>query len=86
MDILLMCRHAHGSAAFPAKVIEGHHAPARRYAIEEYQVVLSGHAPAILHHDADELLAVPGGLYRMPTAKEQERWQRAQRAKTKIEE
>lgn len=71
MQILLMCAHAYGSVGFPAKWIDGHHAPERRYAIRNGQVILdNGLAEAILHHDAEELLKNP--LYRMPTPAEQE--------------
>ena len=71
MHITLICRHSHGSVSFPEGLIEGHHAPERRYAIHDHHVTLDGHSDIILHHDAEKLLAMPGGLYRMPTPAEQ---------------
>lgn len=86
MQITLKCRHSHGSASFPAELIEGHHAPDRRYEIKEHEVVLKGHMDVILHHDADALLAMPGELYRLPTLEEQEQATSAKRKASTAQE
>ena len=70
MHIILICRHSHGQVSFPASLIEGRHAPERRYEIVDHHVTLEGHLDIILHHDADELLAMPGKMYGMPTPAE----------------
>lgn len=86
MHILLICRHAHGSASFPAGLVEGHLAPERRYVIQDHQVVLQGHVPAVLHHDADELLAIPGELYKVPTPAEIDALAEAERVASMVQE
>ena len=70
MQITLMCAHETGQAAFPEELIEGLPAPERHYDIIDGQIVLSGYADTILHHDADELLKQP--IFRMPTPAEQD--------------
>ncbi|HET8911890.1 MAG TPA: hypothetical protein VFN23_10525 [Ktedonobacteraceae bacterium] len=72
MEILLMCKNSSGSVAFSAGLVEGISAPTRKYLIEGGAITLSGYSDAILHHDCEELLHMPSGLYRMPTPAEQE--------------
>lgn len=86
MQIILICRNSHGSVAFPKELVEGHHAPERRYEIVDHHVTLEGHPDIILHHDADELLAMPDGLYRMPTHKELDAKAKAKREAATVEE
>jgi len=86
MKIVLMCRHAHGSVAFAEETIAGHHVPARRYEIVDHIVTLEGHLPLILHHDAEELLSMPGGFYRMPTPAEQDSQAKSVREAASIQE
>lgn len=81
MEIMLMCKNSSGSVAFSAGLVEGLPAPTRKYLIVDGKITLSGYSDAILHHDADELLNMPSGLYRMPTPAEQEQmFQEAQQA------
>ena len=83
MQIVLICRDEKGSASFPAELIEGMRAPARRYEIVNNQIILDGYDDIVLHHDADALLAMPDGLYRMQTPAEQnEKASSKRRAKT----
>lgn len=85
MQMLLICAHESGQAAFAAKWIEGIPAPERRYQIIDHRVVLdNGFADAIIHHDVEELLRNP--LYRMPTPAEQEAWMHTEQKKTVLEE
>lgn len=86
MKIVLKCRDSHGSASFPAELIEGIHAPARRYEIADHQLVLKGHADIVLHHDAQALLSMPHGLYRLLTAEEQNAVAEAKRKASTVEE
>jgi hypothetical protein len=60
--------------------------PTRFYAVENHHVILDGLPDDVLRHDADELLAIPSGPYRMPTPAEQEQFACAQQAKGMIQE
>lgn len=71
MQIVLKCKYDHGSVGFPKGRIDGLPVDERRYEIVNGFVTIAGE-DAIVHHDVEELLAVPGGLYRMPTLAEQE--------------
>lgn len=86
MQIVLICRDVSGSASFPAEMIEGIAAPARRYEIASNQIVLEGYDDIVLHHDADALLAMPGDLYRMQTPAEQNAASKASRKAKTVEE
>ena len=86
MQIILVCRDEKGSASFPAEMIEGVHAPARRYEIANNQVILDGYDDIVLHHDADALLAMPDGLYRMQTPAEQNEKASSRRKAKTVEE
>ncbi len=86
MEITLICKHETGQATFPAKRISGHQASERRYNIVDHKVVLEGHHDDVLKADAQELLAMPDGLYRMPTAAEQEQWQKETEKAKQIQE
>lgn len=84
--LLLVCRQQYGKATFPPEYIGSHHAPERSYEISDGYLFLSGYPHAILHHDADELLRIPGRLYRIATPNEQERYLQAQRSRMMIQE
>lgn len=71
MKIVLMCREPHGEVALKAETIEGIEVPKRIYDIADHRITLSGFATAVLHHDAQAMLAYPGGMVRMPTPQEQ---------------
>ena len=86
MEIKLICRDVSGSVAFSAGLIDGLPAPERRYEIAEHQVVLAGYDDYVLHHDADELLAMPNGMYRMPTPAEQDAQAQAQQQASVVQE
>lgn len=51
--------------------LAGFAVPQRRYSISNHLVVLTG-PDVVVHHDADELLGMPDGLYRVLTPGEQE--------------
>lgn len=83
MQITLKCKHSYGMVSFPASRIEGLPIPERHYDIVNGFVTLVGYNDTVLHHDCEELLAMPNGLYRMPTPAEQEALtQQAQQAST----
>ncbi len=86
MQIVLVCLNGSGSAAFPASTIEGLPVPARKYPVIGYRVVLEGFADAVLHSDADELLAMPGELFRLPTPAEQEAMAKATEQASMVQE
>jgi hypothetical protein len=69
--ITLKCIYKAGSVAFRAEMIEALPVAERRYTIKDGEVTLSGYPDIVLSHDAAELLAMPDGLYRMPTLHEQ---------------
>ena len=82
MQITLKCKYSSGSVGFAAQRIEGLPVDERRYEIVNGTVTIAGE-DAIVHHDVEELLAVPGGLYRMLTPAEQETmFQEAQQGST----
>lgn len=86
MRIQLLCRDESGQIAFPKALIEGHHAPERRYEVVDHIVTLTGYPDPVLHHDADYLLSIPGNVYRMPTTTEQNALADKQRAAATVEE
>lgn len=86
MQIRLKCRDSSGAISFPALTLAGYQVPARHYQIVDSTVILEGYSDAVLHHDADELLAVPGGLYRMPTPAEQDAYMQVQQAASMVQE
>jgi hypothetical protein len=71
-----MCLHESGQAS-----VHEHH-----YVIQAHLVVLDGSPDEVLRRDAEELLGLPGGLYRLPTPGEQEAWMTTQRNKGMIQE
>lgn len=86
MHIVLKCRASTGAVSFPATTLNGWTAPARLYQIVDSTVVLSGYPDAILHQDADDLLKMPNGLYRMPTPAEQSEMVQASQAAVSVQE
>ncbi|GHO99545.1 hypothetical protein KSF_095930 [Reticulibacter mediterranei] len=83
MPILLISQRQHDIVAVTTAFSE---MPTRFYVVENHQVILDGFSDDVLRHDADELLGIPGGPYRMPTPAEQEQFARAQQAKGMIQE
>lgn len=86
MEIILVSKHETGQAALHAKRIGGHLAPERQYHIINHKLTLSGHPDKVLKSDAQELLNMPNGLYRMPTPAEQEQWRREEQEANQIQE
>lgn len=84
--IVLICKYDNGSAPFHAELIEGIHAPARSYAVVDGEMLLDGYPDAVLCHDADYLLSIPGGLYRGMTPEEQNAKAQAKRKAATVEE
>ncbi len=84
--ITLKCAFDNGSVAFHAELIEGVHAPERRYAISNGTVLLDGYDAVVLQHDVDVLLSMPGELYRMLTPKEQNAAAKAKQDASTVEE
>jgi hypothetical protein len=84
--IILICKYDNGSASFHAEMIEGVQAAERRYQAVNGEMVLDGYPDVILHHDADYLLSIPGGIYRMPTPEEQDAKAEAARKAATVEE
>ena len=84
--ITLKCSASTGSAAFHAEMIEGIQVPSRRYAITDNEIRLDGFDEIILQHDAQELLNMPDGLYRMPTPAEQDVATEVKRASVTVSE
>lgn len=84
--IQLFCRNASGQIVFAKALIEGHHAPERAYDIVDHTVQLVGYPGPVLHHDADYMLSIPGGVYRLPTPAEQNAQADAQRKAATVEE
>lgn len=85
MQLILYCRDAYGSVSFPAESINDVPAPERHYRIADHLLVLSG-TDALVHHDADELLAMPDGLYRMLTPTEQDALVQVQQTASSVQE
>jgi hypothetical protein len=83
MSILLISRNAIAVIAMTT-LCEG--IQTRCYVVRDHQVVLDGYPDTALRHDADELLHIPNGPYRMPTPEEQERFVQEIRAKGMIQE
>ena len=86
MSITLICKYDNGSAPFHAELIAGIHAPARSYAVVDGEMTLDGHPNAVLCHDADYLLSIPGGLYRVMAPEEQNAKAQAKRKAATVEE
>lgn len=84
--IQLKCREAAGQIAFHKALIEGHHAPERHYDIADHTVVLDGYPDPVLHHDADYMLSIPGGVYQMLTPAEQDAIAESRRKAATVEE
>lgn len=76
MSILLICQNTSGKAAVEE----------RRYVIRDHMVILEGYGDTVLRRDAEELLSIPNGFYRMPTPNELDRYHQAERAKGMIQE
>lgn len=86
MPITLKCAFDTGSVAFHAELIEGVCAPERYYKTSNGTVLLDGYPDAVLKHDAQALLAMPGELYRMLTPKEQNALAKARQDASMVEE
>lgn len=86
MSILLICRNASGTISLSAECINEVYMHERHYPIMNHHVILDGYPDAVLRHDADTLLSMPSGLYRMPTPGEQDRFMQTQRSKGMIQE
>lgn len=86
MHITLMATFDSGQVGFSPERIEGIDAPRRSYNVVNGKLTLAGQHELVLHHDAQELLALPDGLYRLPTPAEQEAWATEQAKAGQIQE
>lgn len=84
MQILLFCENASAIITLESERIEGVAVQRRHYPVRDHIAVLEGYADAVLHHDAENLLA--RRLYRELTPEEQDRYYQAQRTKGMVQE
>jgi hypothetical protein len=84
MSILLICRHESAIVTLDAQIIEGVQVNRRHYSVRDHHMTLDGYPDAVLHHDAEQLLAQE--IYRLPTPEEQERFTQAERTKGMVQE
>lgn len=80
--IVLKCAGSAGQASFPEATIDGHHAPARCYEVEDGFLVIDAEDSYVATHDANELCGGAHPAFRLATPDEQNAYAaRAKRAK-----